>query len=273
MKELAQRILVAIFGIPLLLFVIYKGGVYFFGLIVIVAVVGQWELYRMTENKDIKPQLLIGIINGLILLSVIQFGTPNWSIAVFLFSLIYIFAVEMFRNTGSSIQNTGGTLLGIFYPVIFLASLLYLRGHVKNILPAAENADAFFVMTIFISIWICDTFAYFFGKSFGKHKLFKRVSPNKTIEGAIAGVAGALLVFLLLRISDILIISWDFAIICGLLVGIIGQLGDLVESWFKRDAGVKDSSHLLPGHGGMLDRFDSLLFVSPAFLILYLLWI
>ena len=167
----------------------------------------------MTEEKDTKPQLLIGIINGLLLLSVIQFGTPSWSIAVFLFFIIYIFAVEMFRNTGSSILNTGGTLLGIFYPVIFLASLLYLRGHVKNILPATENADAFFVVTIFISIWICDTFAYFFGKSFGKHKLFKRVSPNKTVEGAIAGVFGAMLVFLLLRISNILIISWGFAII------------------------------------------------------------
>ena len=111
------------------------------------------------------------------------------------------------------------------------------------------------------------------GKSLGKHKLFKRVSPNKSVEGAVAGVVGSILVFLIVKWIEFVPISYVFAIISGLIVGIIGQLGDLVESWFKRDAGVKDSSNILPGHGGILDRFDSLLFVSPAFLILYIMWL
>jgi len=273
MKELPKRIFVAVLGIPLLLFIIYQGGIYFFGLTVVIDAAGQWELYKMSENRGAKPQRYIGILFGLLLLGAVQFGNPTWLAAVFFSLIIIIFAAEMFRNTGSALLNTGSTLLGIFYPAVFLAAMIYLRNNVNNILPAEENAGAYFTIALFISIWICDTFAYFFGKAFGKHKLFQRVSPNKTIEGAAAGVAGALLVFILLRISNILLISWEFAVICGLLSGIIGQLGDLVESWFKRDAGVKDSSNLLPGHGGMLDRFDSLLFVSPAYLILYFLWV
>ena len=124
---------------------------------------------------------------------------------------------------------------------------------------------------ILISIWICDTFAYTFGKMLGRHKLYEKVSPNKTIEGGVAGLIGAVLTVVIVKIFNILPLDWSSAIIMGSAVGILGQIGDLVESWFKRDAGVKDSSALLPGHGGMLDRFDSLLFLSPTILILTLL--
>ncbi len=102
----------------------------------------------------------------------------------------------------------------------------------------------------------------------GKHKLYEKVSPNKTWEGAIAGVIGSILVLSLVKMLAILPVSWPFTLLAGLIIGIVGQTGDLVESWFKRDAGVKDSSSLLPGHGGMLDRFDSIIFVSPAIFLL-----
>ena len=103
-------------------------------------------------------------------------------------------------------------------------------------------------------------------------KLFEKVSPNKTIEGGIAGVIGSLLVLVLVKLLALFDFTWFHTILIGIVIGIIGQMGDLVESWFKRDAGVKDSSALLPGHGGMLDRFDSIIFVSPAmFLMLNLL--
>ena len=198
MNELPKRIIVAVLGIPLLLFIIYKGGVYLFGLILVINTAGQWELYTAAENKDTKPQKYLGILLGLLLLGAVQFGIPAWLAAVFFSLIIIIFAAEMFRNTGSAVLNTGTTLLGIFYSAGFLASLLFLRNNVIDILPAVEHADAYFLIAVFISIWICDTFAYFFGKAFGKHSLFKRVSPNKTIEGAAAGVLGALLVFFLL---------------------------------------------------------------------------
>jgi phosphatidate cytidylyltransferase len=127
-------------------------------------------------------------------------------------------------------------------------------------------------MTLFVAIWACDTFAYFVGKSIGKHRLFERVSPKKSIEGALGGLAGAVLAFLAVYYFEWYNISLELSLISGLIVGTFGQFGDLVESWFKRDAGIKDSSHILPGHGGILDRFDSLIFVAPVFMIIYLFW-
>jgi phosphatidate cytidylyltransferase len=97
------------------------------------------------------------------------------------------------------------------------------------------------------------------------------VSPNKTIEGGVAGLFGAIITICVVKIFNILPMNWLSAVIIGMTVGVVGQMGDLVESWFKRDAGVKDSSSILPGHGGMLDRFDSLLFLSPSLLILTLM--
>lgn len=115
-----------------------------------------------------------------------------------------------------------------------------------------------------VSIWICDSAAFFLGTAFGKHKLFPRVSPNKSWEGAIAGFIFAIITMITakaLLLNELTLID---SLIVGIIVGSIGQLGDLVESLFKRDAGVKDSSALIPGHGGILDRFDSLLLTAPA---------
>ena len=269
MKEISLRILVAIFGVPLILFLIYRGGLYFFAFVVIVSLAGQWEMYTILKHKNTKPQRIAGLIAALAVLVLIQFGAGALIKILLALVFLYIFAAEMFYNRGSSNLNISSTLLGIFYPVLFLAALLYLRLHAADLFPGGEQSAPWFIIFIMISIWICDTFAYFFGKNFGRHKLFKRVSPNKSIEGAVAGVLGAVLVFFLARWTALLPVSASFALVAGLITGIIGQLGDLVESWFKRDAGIKDSSALLPGHGGMLDRFDSLLFVSPAFLIFY----
>ena len=272
MKELALRILVSIFGIPLLLFLFYKGGLYFFTFITLVSIIGQWEMYNILQKKDTYPQRFPGIVFGLNVLALIQFGGYPLLKILLLILLFYLFASEMFYNKGSSNLNIAATLFGVIYPALFLGALLYLRNHVQTLFPGNEHNASFYLIFVIISIWICDTFAYFFGKTFGRHKLFERVSPKKSIEGALAGVIGALFVFLIAKWSSFLSVSYFFAIISGLIAGVIGQIGDLVESWFKRDAQIKDSSRLLPGHGGMLDRFDSLLFVSPAFLIFYFFW-
>jgi phosphatidate cytidylyltransferase len=112
-------------------------------------------------------------------------------------------------------------------------------------------------------IWVCDSAAYYIGSAFGKHKLFPRVSPNKSWEGAIAGFIFAVVTAVAAKYLLLDYLRTDQAVILGIIVGIFGQLGDLFESLLKRDAGVKDSSNLIPGHGGVLDRFDSLLVVSP----------
>jgi phosphatidate cytidylyltransferase len=274
MNELTIRVIVALIGIPLLLFVILKGDLYFFSIVLIIALLSQWELYKILQSKNMQVFPYPGHILGIIVLYFAAFGWDKYMLMLSLFTLLFIFALEMFRNKGSAILNISGVLLGIIYPVFFLAALLFLRFNFEQILPkTGYNPAGMFIITMFASIWLCDTFAYFFGKAFGKHRLFERVSPKKSIEGAIAGLIGAILIFFISKWIGFLHISNTFVLICGIIVGILGQLGDLVESWFKRDAGVKDSSGILPGHGGMLDRFDSLMFIAPAFVIIYLLLI
>jgi phosphatidate cytidylyltransferase len=123
------------------------------------------------------------------------------------------------------------------------------------------------IVSIFASIWICDSAAFFGGTALGKHKLFPRVSPNKSWEGAVFGLLFAVIAMVISKVIILGFLSWFDVITIGLIVGIIGQIGDLIESLFKRDAGVKDSSTLIPGHGGIFDRFDSLLYTAPAVLL------
>ena len=149
-----------------------------------------------------------------------------------------------------SIGLFSSALLGLreFYPHV---DGLYVRG-------------GYLIIPILASIWLGDSAAYYGGTAFGKHKLFPRVSPNKSWEGAVFGFLFSLgaMIFAKLVVLDFL--AWNNVIVLGIIIGIVGQLGDLIESLLKRDAGVKDSSAIIPGHGGVFDRFDSLLFVAPA---------
>lgn len=269
MKELAVRVAVAVVGIPLLLFIILKGGLYFYLLSVVVTILGQWEMYQLLRQKGSQPMQVAGLFSGQILLALIYIGSNALLILLLLIFVLFIFGAEMFRNNGSPLINTSATILGIVYPTLFWGSLLFLRENVGSLWAKDYSFGGKFILLMFVAIWICDTFAYFLGKKFGKHRLFERVSPKKSWEGAVAGLIGALLTYLLVYFQQIIPITLNVAIVGGLIVGTIGQFGDLVESWFKRDAGVKDSSSLLPGHGGILDRFDSVLFSSVAFLVLY----
>jgi phosphatidate cytidylyltransferase len=209
-------------------------------------------------------------------------------ITLFFLALVLVLLVELFRNKGSVIANAGATIMGMAYVGIFLGTLLGLRelygmefplslamAHANGLSPLADDAvrattyawGGWTLISIFASLWMCDTMAYFGGRTMGKHKLFVRVSPNKTWEGAVWGFMGALITMLVMRQLVLPYVALHQAIVFGIIIGVFGQIGDLVESALKRDAGVKDSSSLIPGHGGVLDRFDSLIFVAP---ILYL---
>ncbi len=273
MKELPLRIAVAVIGIPVFIFAVLKGGMYFFILITIIALTGQMELYNLLSQKKVLAQKIPGLLLGFLILYAVQFGLSTITVGWFIGLLLFVFSAEMFLNNGSANLNTAATVTALIYPTLFLSALLYLRMHISVILPHSKsNPAGVYLLTMIVAVWGCDTFAYFFGKQFGRHRLFERVSPKKSIEGAVAGLAGSVLVFFMVGWFGWLELSPLFAAISGVLVGIFGQIGDLVESWFKRDAGVKDSSNLLPGHGGMLDRFDSLTFIAPVFLIFFLLW-
>ncbi len=179
-------------------------------------------------------------------------------------------------------MNAATTVFGVTYVSLFLGALIGVRelfipadfpvyAHFQTPGPSvsADVEETIYrwggltVIALFASIWICDSAAYFAGRALGRHKLFERVSPKKTWEGAVAGFIFAVLAFIGAKALLLPYMSYGSAVVCGAIVGIFGQLGDLAESLMKRDAGVKDSSALIPGHGGAFDRFDSLMFVSP----------
>jgi phosphatidate cytidylyltransferase len=264
MNELTKRVLIALIGIPLLLAATWYGEWYFFLMVLIISTTAQWEFYRLQHYKEIFPQNFLGIGVGIILLVGIQIENLYYTRWILILSLVILVISELFRPYKNVSAQIGVTLLGIFYIPGSLSTFIYLRHHSAEIFPDRMNPGFFFITAVLIAIWICDTFAYAFGRWLGKHKLYEKVSPKKTIEGAVAGLVGSMLVFITVKTTLILPLSWMLVVTYGMVIGVLGQLGDLVESWFKRDAGVKDSSQLLPGHGGMLDRFDSLLIVAPS---------
>ncbi len=170
MTELAKRISVATFGIPLLVVTTYLGGWYFFAVVSVISTVAQWEFYKMQLGKSIFPQSVSGIIIGLAILIGIE--TSQWFITgiMLVLGMMAIIAYEMFRRHNNVATNIGVTLLGLFYIPVLLGFLLHVRALTDTLMPGTTNAGFKYVMTMFISIWVCDTFAYGFGKKIGKHK-------------------------------------------------------------------------------------------------------
>lgn len=279
------------------------GGFLFSGLILVRSTIGLVEFYSLAREKGTQPQVGTGIALGILvsagftfprvrdlileILERISVSVPAPSMTQYFLILALVFtplllAVELFRNRGSAMLNIAVTIFGAMYVSLFFGSLIgirelfvpedfpvYAHFSVTGIVVGEEAVatidrwGGWTIVVLFASIWACDSAAYFAGRGIGRHKLFERVSPNKTWEGAIAGLLFAVVTFLLGRALLLPYLTPAQAVICGMIVGLFGQLGDLAESLLKRDAGVKDSSTLIPGHGGVLDRFDSLMYVSP----------
>ena len=266
-NKTGTRILVSIVAIPFIGLVSYLGGILFLIFVLGIALISFYEFLSIVKNKDTEPNTIVGLISvGILVLNVFfeWIDFYNLSIAISLILLL----VELFRNKSSAILNLGVTYLGIFYIGLFASTILGIR-ELYNFSDQLYNQGGYLIISLFVTIWICDSAAFFLGTAFGKNKLFPRVSPNKSWEGAIAGFVFAVLAMVAAHYLVLDFLSLTDAIVIGALVGIIGQIGDLVESLVKRDAKVKDSSALIPGHGGIFDRFDSLLFVAP-FVYIYL---
>jgi len=263
------RATVALFFLPLLVLITYYGKIPFLILGLIIGLVSFYEFNFLAHNKKSYPNLPLGLaaIAALILNAYFHF--------IGYFHLIIIISVvlllfELFRNYNSAINNLGATYLGIFYIGLMSASIVSLREFYAGT-AQMYTQGANVILSVLASIWICDSAAFFIGVAFGKHKIFPRVSPKKSWEGSIAGFVFAVITMVAAKYIWLDFFSMNDAVIMGVLIGIFGQAGDFVESLIKRDAGVKDSSNLIPGHGGMFDRFDSLLFTAPV-VYLYLLF-
>jgi phosphatidate cytidylyltransferase len=258
----ATRILVSLIAIPAIVLACYFGDYYFFAFVLGIGIISYYEFWLFLKNKDINANLIVGMISvGVIITNSYKSFISYYPLLITI--LLLLTFIELFRNKESAIKNLGSTLLGILYFGLFASALLSIR----EIYQVEYTRGGLLIISIFVSIWICDSAAFFGGKAIGKHKLFPRVSPNKSWEGAIFGLSFAILAMVISKVIILDFLSWKDVITIGLIVGIIGQIGDLIESLFKRDAGIKDSSGLIPGHGGIFDRFDSLLYTAPAVLL------
>jgi phosphatidate cytidylyltransferase len=280
LNDLSKRLLVALIGIPISIYLIIAGGLLFASVIAIISSITLWEFYKLTEKKNITPHIKFGISFNIILILyeyaiIVNPGHKNFSI---IFIVISIFAlislsITLWSKTPNSLINFSVTVAGILYVTFSFSFLILIREFFVYQADGTHfidnNRSAMLLLCTIFSIWICDSAAYFVGKSIGKHKLFPSVSPKKTWEGAIGGFFGGVLA--MIGFANIPFLLGGFplihAAIIGAIIGTVGQIGDLAESKLKRDAEVKDSSALLPGHGGALDRFDSIMFVVPAVFI------
>lgn len=231
----------------------------------LIVILGIDEFYGLVKkSSQIKPIKFWGTITGLSLMIVLCLLSLNIIdtklILMPILMLFLIFLIELYRKKENPFINVSYTILGIFYIVVPFAMLFHLGFYSEN--SFTDNYSYQIILGFFILLWTNDTGAYLAGRFFGKHKLFERISPKKTLEGSIGGaivtVAGAFI--LSFYFTNLNLVNW---MIIAVLIAVFGGLGDLVESMLKRSLKVKDSGKLLPGHGGILDRFDGLLLSVP----------
>ena len=242
----------------------YAFAVVFFAAIFL----GLYEFYKMTYKPEtIEINVIVGTLGGMILFAngfLHAYGLTSPMIySTYAFYLIVVFIAELFRKKANPINNWAYYFLGQIYvaiPFSLLNYIIFIQGY-----------QPWLLLALFITLWVNDTGAYITGMLFGKHKLFERVSPKKTWEGFIGGAVFALISgYVLSRfITDISLWQW---LVFSEIVVIFGTLGDLSESLLKRTENVKDAGKLIPGHGGILDRFDSMILAAPVIWI-YLSWI
>lgn len=271
-----KRILTAAVALPILLYTVWNDIPYFFALLTAIAVIlGLWEFYNLASKLELRPQTIVGYLGGLGVAACFTFRRVDLIIAVMAAISIVALAVEVFRAEGLDkvLTSVAATVFGVVYVGVLAGFLIGMRMiSDSSVDPAVPKLAAKLMTTFFAMVMMTDTGAYYTGRTLGRHKLAPKVSPGKTIEGSIGGfitaaVAGIICKYVFFPEAPIAHIA-----ILGAIIGIISQIGDLAESLLKRGSGVKDSGAIFPGHGGMLDRVDSLLFCAPI-LYYYAEWI
>jgi phosphatidate cytidylyltransferase len=262
---------------------VVAGELWFLGIVMVLILLGQREFYRMIEDKGAHPLVGFGLTAGAALTLIQYFGTDYQANLLMTATLLIVLVAQLGKaEITEALASVSGTFFGVFYVGWLLSHAISLRNFHRVVanrydtelaasLEIAPECGVFLLFfTLFIVVW-CDAGAFFGGRAYGKHKLAPAISPKKTVEGAIAGVLSGMLgavackgLFDVFWPSLSAPVPWSVVPVLALLLSVAGIIGDLIESLLKRDAQVKDTGSLFPGHGGVLDRMDSLLLAIPV---------
>lgn len=263
-----KRILTALVALPILLYTVWSQSPYFFvGLTTVAIVLALGEFNSLASKAGCKPQIVPAYAAALIVVASFVFKEPALCVAALAALSIWALAAAVFQpdDLKTSLVSVSATVFGVVYVAVLAGCLVGVRmlADTAPKVPVPHLA-AKLLTTFFAIVMLTDTGAFYTGRAIGRHKLAPRVSPGKTIEGAIGGFAMAVVAGFGCKLAFFPEIPAVHALALGATLGTVGQIGDLAESLLKRGSNVKDSGNLLPGHGGMLDRIDSLLFCAPV---------
>lgn len=256
------RVISGVLAIPIILGIVLYGSEWlFFALIAGVVLAGGYEFFFMTDRVGIEGYPVVAALLSLLLLLCFKLEgrhLPEWGVIAFL-ALSIAWGIKD-KNIKIALDQISYTLLGVLY-VAGLSGYFILIYNLED--------GRHWIVFLFLIIWLGDSAAYYGGRKFGRRPLAPEISPGKTIEGALFGLAGSFMGGVIAKLTFLPAVSILHCLLAAVICGIIGQFGDLAESILKRYTGVKDSGRSMPGHGGVLDRIDSLLFAGPAFYLYY----
>ncbi|MGB0649607.1 MAG: phosphatidate cytidylyltransferase [Rhodothermales bacterium] len=260
MKQGVQRVLTALVGIPVFLGALWLGGWVFLVLIGVIALAAQAEMIKLIRADGTNADLWVSLLAGGAVF--VRFLAPEgWMVALLAISLVLGWTLR--KPVSDAVGRISGGLASLIYPVLLISLVVDIRWQAHE---AWGQTDGFLLtLLLIVLIWATDSGAYYTGKSIGKRPFSPSISPNKTWEGTLGGLLLGTLVAVGFKYWLLPMLTWSDVFVLAAIGGFWGQLGDLLESSLKRSAGVKDSGNFLPGHGGALDRFDSLIFSAPLY--------
>jgi len=255
------RILTALVCIPLFLGVLYLGGAVWAAVIAALIAIGSFEMARIVKNMNLNISLGSVFAGELLMVALLYLHNEHWASVGMATSFLLIIFQGVFAYPKIRLEEMALSFMTVVYVGWSMCHLVLL-----------EQQNVVLLVYLLLAIWGSDSGAYLAGRFFGKHKLAPQLSPKKTKEGAVGGVLCAVLLVLLFNVylGEDALFNSVWTIIFGAIISIIGQIGDLAESMIKRFANVKDSGKILPGHGGILDRFDSIIMSAPAVCYLFI---
>lgn len=248
-----KRLLVAAILLPILyLYIMYLSPAYFILLLIIISGIALSEFYAMYHVTGILRYS--GVFLGILILCTFYFSR-GFLFNVIILSVLALAAMRLFfkKDPKSSLYDTSIPVFGLLY----IPGLLTFQAYIRDAGPE-------WIILLYATVWAADSMAYYIGTFLGKKKLYVEISPNKTVAGAAGSLIGGLLGVIIMKYTLIPVLTVSSVFIIGIMIGAISVIGDLVESMFKRDAGVKDSGIIIPGHGGILDKLDGVLYAGPV---------